>query len=119
MTDKCKLATLEYLANLAAVKNQEYNNSLRWLNRSICFFKYWMKGEKLISIKLDFENASKDIEELEVYIEKIIEITERDWVLVCECLNHFEKQQNRYSIVGREYCIDVLKCAEIRLRELQ
>jgi hypothetical protein len=53
-------------------------------------------------------------QELETHIQAVIEMA-GNVVVVEECLNHFESNESQYPLVGREYCINVLKDAKVRL----
>lgn len=111
-----KLATLKYLASLAEMKTREYNDPRHWLNRSILYVKYWLKGEKAINFQLDLTNVDSDIAEVETHIQTIIETIDGNTGILDEFLLHFETAESRYSLVGREYCLEVLKSAKVRLR---
>jgi hypothetical protein len=111
-----KLATLEYLASLAEMKTKEYNDPRHWLTRSISYFKYWLKGEKAINFHLDLKNVGSEIAEVETHIQTIIKMIDGNIRILDECLIHFETAESRYSLVGREYCLEVLKSAKVRLR---
>ena len=62
-------------------------------------------------------NSNKELDELEGQIEYVIQIIDGNVRVIDECLIHFETSKNRYSLPGREYCIYLLKCVIIRLRE--
>jgi hypothetical protein len=115
MNLKNKSSVLEYLSNLADTKNEEDRDPRRWLSHTIEYCKYLLTGGKTIDFSIDMKNCSNDLSELETHIQAVIEKVEGDIRIVNECLSHFQSAESRYSLVGREYCINVLKDAEIRL----
>ena len=117
MSIQIKSALLDYLFDLADTKSKEYRDPRRWLNRLIEYCKYLLSGSKAIDFSIDMNNSSNELEELETHIQAVIEKSEGDISLVDECLNHFQTAESRYSLVGREYCIEVLKDAKIRLND--
>jgi hypothetical protein len=111
MNLKNKSSTLEYLSNLADNKNKEERDPRRWLSRTIEYCQYLLARGKTIGMK----NYSNDLRELEAHIQVVIEKVEGDIRIVDECLSHFQSAESRYPLVGREYCINILKDVKIRL----
>jgi hypothetical protein len=111
-----KLDAIEYLSKLSKNKVKKYNDPRYWLNRIISYFEYWLKGERAIGFQLDFKNVDIEIEEMETHIKTIIKMIDGNSIILDECLIHFQTAESQYPVVGREYCINVLKSARIRLR---
>ncbi len=116
MNVRAKLGVLEYLTNLADAKNKESTSVSNKIRRGVLYIKYWLQSTSAIDFHLDFENMEDELNDLDTHVKVIIDKAERDLSILDECLVHFQAAKSKHFLVGREYCINVLKSAKVRLR---